>query len=85
MEEQVEKEGQEGQEDKVLARQKQIKDQIAPHILEIQKLLDSLTTIMGKENFQDADLEGVFDIMDAVQEQSNEIEELLFSLRDTIR
>ena len=88
MEEQVEKEGQEGQEgqeDKVLARQKQIKDQIAPHILEIQKLLDSLTTIMGKENFQDNDLEGVFDTMDAIQEQSNEIEELLFSLRNTIR
>jgi len=84
-EEQVEKEGQEGQEDKVLARQKQIKDQIGPHILEIQKLLDSLTTIMGKENFQDNDLEGVFDTMDAIQEQSNEIEELLFSLRDTIR
>jgi len=82
MEEQVEKEG---QEDKVLARQNALKNEIAPHILEIQKLLDSLTMIMGKENFQDADLEGVFDIMDAVQEQSNEIEELLFSLRDTIR
>ena len=82
MEEQVEKEG---QEDKVLARQNTLKNEIAPHILEIQKLLDSLTMIMGKENFQDADLEGVFDIMDAVQEQSNEIEELLFSLRDTIR
>ena len=83
--EQVEQVEQEGQEDKVLARQKQIKDQIGPHILEIQKLLDSLTTIIGKENFQDTELEGVFDIMDAVQEQSNEIEELLFSLRDTIR
>ena len=85
MEEQVEKEGQEGQEDKVLARQKQIKDQIAPHILEIQKLLDSLTAFTGKEVLQDADLEGVFDTMDAIQEQSNEIEELLFSLRNTIR
>jgi hypothetical protein len=40
---------------------------------------------MGKENFQDTDLEGVFDTMDAIQEQSNEIEELLFSLRNTIR
>ena len=85
MEEQEEQVEKEGQEDKVLAIQKQIKDQIAPHILEIQKLLDSLTTIMGKEIFQDTDLEGVFDTMDAIQEQSNEIEELLFSLRNTIR
>jgi len=85
MEEQVEKVEKEGQEDKVLARQNTLKNEIAPHILEIQKLLDSLTIIMGKENFQDTDLEGVFDIMDAIQEQSNEIEELLFSLRDTIR
>jgi hypothetical protein len=82
MEEQVEKEG---QEDKVLARQNAIKNAVTPHIAEIKNLLDSLTTIMGKENFQDTDLEGVFDVMDSILEQSNEIEELLFSLRNTIR
>ena len=72
-------------EERKAARQNKIKSEIAPHILEIQKLLDSLTAFTGKEVLQDADLEGVFDTMDAIQEQSNEIEELLFSLRNTIR
>ena len=82
MEEQVEKES---QEEKILAIQNKIKSEITPHVLEIQKLLDTLTALTGKETYQDADLEGAFDIMDAIQEQANGIEELLFSLRDTIR
>ena len=72
-------------EERKAARQNKIKSEIAPHILEIQKILDSLTTLIGKEDFQNADLEGAFDTTDAVQEQLHEIEELLFSLRDTIR
>jgi len=74
-----------GKEEKIAAWQKKIKSEIAPHILEIQKILDSLTTFMGKEDFQDSDLEGAFDTTDAIQEQLHEIEELLFNLRDTIR
>ena len=72
-------------EEKIAARQTKLKNEITSHIAEIQKLLDSLTTLAGKEVFQDADLEGAFDVMDAIREESDKIEELLFSLRDTIR
>ena len=82
MEEQAE---QESQEEKILAIQNKIKSEITPHVLEIQKLLDTLTAFIGKETYQDAEHEGAFDVMDAIREESDAIEELLLSLRDTIR
>jgi hypothetical protein len=85
MAEQAEKEKQESRAEKILARQNRLKNEIAPRIAEIQTLLDSLTAFVGKESFQDADFEGAFDVMDGIREKADAIEELLFSLRDTVR
>ena len=69
----------------IVARQKEIKDGINPFIIEIKSLADSLTSLMGKENLLEADLDSAFDLNDAIQEQTQEINALLFDMRDTIK
>ena len=69
----------------IVVRQKEIKDGINPFIIEIKNLADSLTSLMGKEPFLEADLDSAFDLNDAIQEQTQEITALLFDLRDTIK
>ena len=69
----------------IAARQKEIKDSINPYIIEIKNLADSLTSLMGKEPFLEADLDNAFDLNDAIQEQTQEITVLLFEMRDTIK
>jgi hypothetical protein len=71
--------------ERIAARQTKITNGLVPHLAEIQKALDSLTALAGKETFQKTDIEGAFDDMDSIREKSDAIEELLFSLRDTIR
>ncbi len=66
------------------ARQKEIKGSIAPYIVEIRKLADSLESVLGKEPFAEADLDDAFDLNDAIQEQTQEINALLFDLRSTL-
>jgi hypothetical protein len=66
-------------------RQKEIKDSINPYITEIKNLADSLTSLLGKEPFLEADLDSAFDLNDAIQEQTQEINALLFEVRDTIK
>ena len=68
-----------------VARHKEIKDGINPFIIEIKKLADSLTSLMGKEPFLEADLDSAFDLNDAIQEQTQEINAMLFEMRETIK
>jgi len=77
----------EGQEElnAVQVRQKEIKDAIIPYIDEIKKLADSLRSMLPREPFQEADLDSAFDLNDAIQEQTQDINALLFELRDTIQ
>jgi hypothetical protein len=72
------------QEEKVSARQIEIKNDIKTHVLEIKNLSESLISLMDKENFKEADLDNAFDITDAIQEQSQEITASLFDLRDNL-
>ena len=68
----------------IVARQKEIKESIDPLLAEIRNLSDSLTALMLKEPFLEADLDNAFDLNDAIQEQTQEINALLFDMRDTI-
>jgi len=69
----------------IVARQKEIKDGINPFIIEIKSLAESLASLMGKEPFLEADVDSAFDLNDAIQEQTQEINALLFEMRDTIQ
>ena len=69
----------------IVVRQKEIKDGINPFIIEIKSLADSLTSLMGKENLLEADLDSAFDLNDAIQEQTQEINAMLFEMRETIK
>jgi hypothetical protein len=69
----------------IVVRQKEIKDGINPFIIEIKSLAESLTSLMTKESFLEADLDSAFDLNDAIQEQTQEINALLFEMRDTIK
>lgn len=82
MSEQAEKENQEKE---LLAIRNNIKNQITPRIAEITALLANLTALLEKESYQDAENDAAFDIMDAIREEQDAIEELLFNLRDTSR
>ena len=66
-------------------RQQEIKDNINPIIIEIKNLSDSFIALLEKKEFTEADLDNAFDINDAMQEQAQEINALLFELRDTIK
>ena len=66
-------------------RQKEIKEGINPYIVEIRNLTDSLSLLMEKEPFLEADLDSAFDLNDAIQEQTQEINALLFDMRETIQ
>lgn len=65
-------------------RQQEAKNSINNSIAEIRRLSDSLTSLMGKEPFSEPDLDSSFDLNDAIQQQTEEINALLFELRDTI-
>ena len=80
-----EQEKQKKQEEKILEIQNNIKSSINTCILEMKNLSDSLMSLVGKENFLEEDITTAFDKIDAIEEQSQEISALLFSLRDTIR
>lgn len=67
-----------------LQRQREIKNSIAPFITEIRNLTDSLESILAKEPFSEADLDDAFDLNDAIQEQTQEINALLFDLRNEV-
>ena len=69
----------------IAARQKEIKDSIDPYIVEIKNLAASLTSLLGKEPFLEADVDSAFDLNDSIQEQTQEINALLFDMRDTIQ
>ena len=66
-------------------RQQEIKDNINPIIIEIKNLSDSFIALLEKKEFTEADLDNAFDINDAMQEQAQEINAMLFELRDTIK
>jgi hypothetical protein len=69
----------------ILAKQNEIKDGIRPYIAEIKRLADAFLMALGKNEFKEADLDDAFDLNDAIQEQTQEINAFLFELRDTIR
>ena len=69
----------------IAARQKEIKDSIDPYIMELKNLAASLTSLMGKEPFLEADVDSAFDLNDSIQEKTQEINALLFDMRDTIQ
>jgi len=69
----------------IAVQQKEIKDNINPFIIEIRNLADSLTALLGKEPFLEADLDSAFNLNDAIQEQTQDINALLFEMRDTIK
>jgi len=69
----------------IAARQKEIKDSIDPYIVEIKNLAASLTSLLGKEPFLEADVDSAFDLNDSIQEKTQEINALLFDMRDTIQ
>ena len=66
-------------------RQKGIKDNISPCILEIKHLADSFLAVLEKTEFTEADLDSAFDLNDAIQEQTQDINAFLFEMRDTIK
>jgi hypothetical protein len=69
----------------IAARQKEIKDSINPYIIEIKSLAESLASLLGKAPFLEADVDSAFDLNDAIQEQTQEINAMLFDMRDTIK
>ena len=64
--------------------QNEIKDKINSHILEIKNHSDSVLSIVGKEDFQEEDLDRAFETADSIQEQYEEIIALLFEMRDRL-
>ena len=66
-------------------RQQEIKDNINPLVIEIKNLADSFLALLEKKEFTEADLDNAFDLNDTMQEQAQEINALLFELRDTIK
>ena len=80
-----EQEKQKKREEKLLAIQNTIKSSINTCILEMKNLSDALASLMEKEIFTEEDIVNAFEKIDAVEEQSQEISALLFSLRDTVR
>jgi hypothetical protein len=69
----------------ILVKQKEIKDNINPYITEIKRLADDFLVALEKKEFKEADLDEAFDLNDAIQEQTQEINALLFDMRDTIQ
>jgi|APFre7841882724_1041349.scaffolds.fasta_scaffold67581_1 hypothetical protein len=69
----------------ILMKQREIKENISPFINETKNLADSLVALLTKEPFLEADLDKAFELIDAIQEQNNEINALLFDIRDTIK
>jgi hypothetical protein len=69
----------------IAVRQKEIKDSITPYITEIKRLADAFLAALEKNDFKEADLDNAFDLNDAIQEQTQEINALLFEMRDTIK
>ena len=69
----------------ILVKQKEIKDNISPYLAEIKRLADAFFAALEKKEFKEADLDGAFDLNDAIQEQTQEINALLFDMRDTIQ
>ena len=76
---------QEDQAAKLKEMEARIKGGIAPHVAEIQKLLDSFSELLAGDTYGEAENEKAFDIMDAIREEQDAIEELLFNLRDLSR
>ncbi len=74
---------QEESNERQLQRQ-ETKTNIIPHIEEIRKLTESLTSLLSREPFGETDLDSAFDLNDAIQERTEEINALLFELRDRI-
>jgi hypothetical protein len=68
----------------IATRQKEIKGDIKNRILEIKTLSESLTSLMAVEKFKEDNLDKAFDVNDAIQEQCQEINALLFDLRDNL-
>jgi hypothetical protein len=68
----------------IAARQIEIKTDINNLIIEIKNLSESLTSLMAIEKIKEDDLDKAFDINDALQEQCQEINALLFDLRDNL-
>jgi hypothetical protein len=68
----------------IAARQNEIKNNINNFITEIKSLSESFGSLMAIEKFSEDDLDKAFDANDAIQEQCQEINALLFDLRDTL-
>jgi hypothetical protein len=68
----------------IAARQNEIKSDIKNRIIEIITLSESLTSLMAIEKFREDDLDKAFEVNDAIQEQFEEINALLFDLRDNL-
>jgi|GEM_PF-2325915 len=66
-------------------KQQEIKDSIKPYLTEIKSLADSFLAALEKKEVNEAALDNAFDLNDAIQEQTQEINALLFDLRVTIQ
>jgi len=68
-----------------IAKQNETKNTISKHIHEMKTIAESFTALLtGKEPFTEEDLDTVFELNDALEEQTQEITALLFDLRDKI-
>lgn len=63
---------------------KEINASIDDHLSRIKGLSDSITSLMGKEEFTEADLDKAFELNDAIQQEYDAITGLLFDLRDVL-
>jgi hypothetical protein len=70
------------QKEQALTKQKEIKNDLNTCALEIKNLLESLISLMGKENFTVKDLDSSFEMADEIDEKSQGIVPLLIDLKD---
>lgn len=63
---------------------KEINASIDDHLSRIKEISDSITSLMGKEEFIEADLDKAFELNDSIQQEYDAITGLLFDLRDVL-
>ena len=71
--------------DEIRIKQQEIKDSIKPLLIEIKNLADSFLAALDKNEVSESELDNNFNLNDAIQEQTQEINALLFEIRDTIQ
>ena len=71
--------------DEIRIQQKEIKESIKPYLIEIKSLADSFLAALEKKEVSEPEIDNAFDLNDAIQEQTQEINALLFDLKITIQ